>query len=79
MPVNPPHFDGSGAKLAEYTVTLDPGEWAQATRPFAAKAGQTNLVRGYAKLTIVSGSGVLGFASIIDNITNDSTTVTIMR
>jgi hypothetical protein len=35
--------------------------------------------RGYAKITVQSGSGVFAFASVIDNITNDPTTVTMQR
>ena len=31
--------------------------------------------RGYAKITVQSGSGVFAFASVIDNVTNDPTTV----
>jgi hypothetical protein len=30
---------------------------------------------GYARLTVVSGSGVVGYASVVDNVTNDPTTV----
>jgi hypothetical protein len=35
--------------------------------------------RGYAKIQVQSGSGVFGFASVIDNITNDRTPVTMQR
>jgi hypothetical protein len=34
---------------------------------------------GYATITVQSGSGVFGFASVIDNITNDPTTVAMQR
>ena len=72
-------FDGSGTKLTDYTVVLAAGQWAQETRPFMTKAGQTAMDRGYAKLTVQSGSGVFGFASLIDAITGDPTTVTMQR
>jgi hypothetical protein len=72
-------FDGAGGKLAEYTVTLAHGQWAQENRPFEKKAGQTALDRGYAKVTVQSGSGVYAFASVIDNVTNDPTTVAMQR
>jgi uncharacterized repeat protein (TIGR01451 family) len=68
-------FDGAGAKLTQYTVTLTVGGWAQVTQPFKTKAGQTAMDRGYAKFTVQTGSGVFGFASVLDNITNDPTTV----
>ncbi|MBZ5589738.1 MAG: hypothetical protein LAO05_14365 [Acidobacteriia bacterium] len=72
-------FDGAGAKLTDYTVTLNPGDWKQETQPFLNKAGQTAMDRGYAKITVQTGSGVFAFASVIDNLTNDPTTVTMQR
>jgi hypothetical protein len=32
-------FDGAGTKLADYTVSLAAGQWAQETQPFKSKAG----------------------------------------
>jgi hypothetical protein len=72
-------FDGAGTKLTDYTVSLAAGQWAQETQPFKNKAGQTAVGRGYAKITVQSGSGVFGFASMIDNLTNDPTTVAMQR
>lgn len=72
-------LDGVGAQLASYQVTLAPGEYKQEGRPFAFKAGQTNLTRGYAEVTVTQGSGVLPLASVIDNTTNDPTTVVFVR
>jgi hypothetical protein len=72
-------FDGAGTKLTDYTVSLPAGQWAQETQPFRNKAGQTSMDRGYAKVTVQSGSGVFAFASVVDNLTNDPTTVTMQR
>jgi hypothetical protein len=72
-------FDGAGTKLTEYTVSLAVGQWAQETQPFLNKGLQTAMDRGYAKITVQTGSGVFGFASVIDNITNDPTTVAMQR
>ncbi|MGD1149261.1 MAG: hypothetical protein ABR961_15070, partial [Thermoanaerobaculaceae bacterium] len=63
----------------DYTVTLAAGEWVQATQPFKNPGGQTAMGSGYATITVQSGSGVFGFASVIDNITNDPTTVAMQR
>ena len=52
---------------------------AQTTRPFFNQAGQTEMDRGYAKVTVQSGSGVFAFASVIDSLTNDPTTVAMQR
>jgi PKD repeat protein len=67
--------DGAGGVLKTYAVSLNPGEWKQETRPFNAKAGQTNMARGYARVTVTSGSGVIAYAALMDNTTNDPTTV----
>ena len=72
-------FDGAGVKLTEYTVTLNPGQFKQEAKPFFAKAGQTSMSRGYAKITVTAGSGVVGYASVIDNVTQDPTTMGILR
>ena len=58
---------------------LPVGQWAQATQPFKNAAGQAVMNRGHAKITVQTGSGVFGFASVIDNITNDPTTVAMQR
>ncbi|HVN75460.1 MAG TPA: PKD domain-containing protein [Thermoanaerobaculaceae bacterium] len=68
-------YNGAGTYLAEYTVPLAPGAWAQATQPFKTEAGQAAMASGYATVTVQSGTGVFAFASVIDNITNDPTTV----
>ena len=68
-----------GTKLADYPVSLAAGEWKQEIQPFMSKAGQTAMDRGYAKITVQSGSGVFAFASVVDNLTNDPTTVTMQR
>ncbi|MBZ5590492.1 MAG: DUF11 domain-containing protein [Acidobacteriia bacterium] len=68
-------FDGAGTKLTDYTVMLNPGDWKQETQPFFYKAAQTAMDRGYAKITVQSGSGVFAFGSVVDGFTNDPTTV----
>lgn len=72
-------YDGAGGQLTSYTVTLNPGEWKQENQPFRNKAGQTNMQRGWAKVTVTSGSGIYAYASVIDNITNDPTTIPMQR
>ena len=72
-------YNGTGTYLAEYTVPLTAGEWAQTTQPFKNDASQTAMTAGYATITVQSGSGVFGFASVIDNSTNDPTTVAMQR
>lgn len=64
-----------GSQIGSYQVALGPGEWKQESQPFKNKAGQTDLDRGYAKVIVTSGSGVVAYASVIDNRTNDPITV----
>jgi PKD repeat protein len=66
-------YRGDGTLLTSYTVDLQPGDWKQEDGPFERRAGQTAMDRGYAKVTVVSGSGVVAIASVIDNLTNDPT------
>jgi hypothetical protein len=72
-------YDGAGGLLASYTVTLAPGEWRQESQPFRTKAGQTAMDRGYARVTVNSGAGVVALASVVDNVTNDPTTISMQR
>ena len=68
-------YDGAGTKLTDYTVDLAGGQWLQETQPFRNRAGQTAMDRGYARVTVTLGTGVVAFASLVDNVTNDPTTV----
>jgi hypothetical protein len=68
-----------GTPLNEFTVNLTPGQWYQDQQPFKNRAGQTNMASGYAKLTVTSGSAVVAYASVIDNVTGDPTTIPMKR
>ena len=73
-------YNGAGTKLGDYAVLLAAGQWAQDIQPFKNRLGQTSIDRGYAKITVLqSGSGVFAFASVVNNTTNDPTTVTMQR
>ncbi len=74
-------YDGSGTKLGEYTESLTPGQFKQRARPFFNNASpqQTNMSRGYARITVRAGNGIVAYASVIDNVTQDPTTVTMQR
>jgi hypothetical protein len=72
-------FDGAGTELVTYTVQLGPGEWRQENRPFSTRAGQNDLASGYAKVHVTGGSGVVACASVVDNLTNDPTSILMAR
>jgi len=67
--------DGSGGELAAYTVDLAPGRWWQDNRPFAGRAGRSDLDAGYAVVEVLSGAGIVAYGSVVDNLTNDPTTM----
>ncbi|HSN57194.1 MAG TPA: PKD domain-containing protein [Candidatus Sulfomarinibacteraceae bacterium] len=67
--------DGTGAELAAYQLDLQPRRWLQDPRPLERRAGRSDLEAASARVTVTSGSGVLVLASVIDNLTNDATTV----
>jgi hypothetical protein len=68
-------FDSSGNRVAVTSLTLSPHQWIQANKPFVNWAGLSNVPGGTARVTVTSGSGVVAYASVIDNITNDPTTI----
>jgi len=61
-----------GSLLAERSVVLRAYESTQLNRVFGAGANVTN---GFAEITVTSGSGVLAYASVVDNRTGDPTYV----
>jgi CubicO group peptidase (beta-lactamase class C family) len=72
-------YDGSGTELASKPKILDPGGWVQLQQPFSTIAGRTDVDTGYARVEVESGSGVIAYASVIDNATNDGTAITAIR
>ena len=68
-------FDGDGDELAARRRTLAPMERIQLQEPFSRIAGRNDIDRGYASVTVETGGGIVAFASVVDNATNDPTTV----
>lgn len=71
--------DGFGTFLASYEVDVPPGRWVQRNRPFFTEADRDDLDSGYAEIYLQSGFGVIATASVIDAITNDPTTITMLH
>ena len=67
--------DGYGSVIGSYDVDLEAGEWAQQNRPYERLFGVTDLAAGSARIQVISGSGILAYASVVDNVTNDPTTI----
>ncbi|RLE25084.1 MAG: hypothetical protein DRJ65_08610 [Acidobacteria bacterium] len=71
--------DTDGSLLSTTQRTIAPGGRTQLQEPFDRIAGRTDISSGYAVVEIVTGTGVTAYASIIDNRTNDPTTVPMQR
>ncbi|MCU0302630.1 MAG: beta-lactamase family protein [Thermoanaerobaculales bacterium] len=71
--------DGAGAELATAQRTIPAGGRLQLQEPFRRIAGRTDIADGYAVVEVISGSGVAVYASVVDNRTNDPTTVPMVR
>ena len=67
-------FNGDGTRLGGYTESLAAGEWKQQTRVFQKFAGRTDIGSGFARVAVLSGTGVIVSASVVDNKTGDATT-----
>ncbi len=70
---------GAGDKVADYSVELAAGAWHLEVRPFFAVAGLTDLDHAFARVTLESGEVIVALASVVDNQTNDPTTVALVR
>ena len=72
-------FGAGGGVLATFNINVPEGEWRQENRPFFTKAGRDDLAAASAKVEVIQGSGVIVAASVVDNITNDPTTLVAIR
>jgi CubicO group peptidase (beta-lactamase class C family) len=69
-------FDAEGRETATILRSLKAGGWLHLQEPFLLAGGRDDIDAGSARLEIESGSGVVAFASVIDNTTNDGTAIT---
>ena len=72
-------YSTDGTELVTYTLTMVPGMVVQDLEPFKTRANQPDLGWGFAEVEVVSGSGVLCSASVVDSVTNDATTIPMKR
>jgi hypothetical protein len=68
-------FDGAGVRLAQAVRVIEAHGQTQFQEPFDRIAGRGDLDEAYATVTVESGDGVIAYASVIDNHTNDPTTM----
>jgi hypothetical protein len=71
--------DADGSLLSTTQRNIAAGGRLQLQEPFDRIAGRTDIESGYAVVEILSGSGITAYASVIDNRTNDPTTLAMAR
>jgi CubicO group peptidase (beta-lactamase class C family) len=67
--------DGDGTLLSTNQRVITAGGLLQIQEPFDRFSGRADITSGYAVVEIVNGGGLVAYASVIDNRTNDPTTV----
>jgi hypothetical protein len=68
-------YDAAGTELASKMRRLAPGERVQLQEPFDRLADRDDLEDGYATVEVRFGTGVIAYGSVVDNVTNDPTTI----
>ncbi len=71
--------DADGLLLSTTQRNIAAGDRVQLQEPFDRIAGRNDISSGYAVVEVVAGSGVSTYASVVDNRTNDPTTVPIAK
>ena len=68
-------FDAEGTSLTTYGLTVPAGQVINDSEPFAKRANKPDLGWGFATVTVLKGTNIRTMGSLIDNRTNDPTTV----
>ncbi len=71
-------YDADGSMLSTTPHVIAAGQRLQLQEPFERFAGRTDIESGYAIVEVSSGSKISAYASVIDNRTNDPTTIPMM-
>jgi hypothetical protein len=72
-------FDHDGTELASRRRRIEQGGRIQLQEPFLRIADRADLTAGYASVTVQAGKGIIVYGSVIDNATNDPTTIPMHR
>ncbi len=72
-------YDAGGSEVGALTVAVDSGRMRQENEVYREVAGREDIDAGYATVTVIGGSGVVVYASVIDNRTADATTIPMWR
>ena len=75
-------YDGQGNLLWSGNAesgAIAAGGFIQYLKPFQKYAGRNNIEHGYAKVTVNAGSGIIVWASVVDEASGDPTTIFMKR
>ncbi len=67
-------YDQAGASVGSFELQVPAGELRQDNAPFSARFGRTDVVAGFARVTVDGGGDTWLYASVVDNQTGDPTT-----
>ena len=65
-------FTAGGFELISFSRVIGPGEAFHELEPFWSIRGRNNIACGCVRLEVITGSGILASASVIDERTNDA-------
>jgi hypothetical protein len=68
-------FDAEGTSLTTFGLTIPAGQVINDSDPFLKRANKPDLGWGFATVTVLKGTNIRTMGSLIDNRTNDPTTV----
>jgi hypothetical protein len=68
-------FDRLGGEVGSFDVVVEPGRTLQDNRPYRDRFGRSDIVGGYARITVDIGGGVFPYGSVVDSGTGDPTTI----
>ncbi len=68
-------FDSLGGQVWAFAVSIPSGSNRQENQPFLNRGGVSNIRAATASVEVLSGSGVIIYASVVDNDTGDPTTI----
>lgn len=68
-------YNSFGGQLTTFPVSVSLGSNVQENQPFLNRAGTSNIRAATASVQIISGSGMIIYGSVVDNISGDPTTI----
>jgi hypothetical protein len=72
-------FDDPGQVITAFDLVLAPGEVRQVNQVFSSRGGRSDITFGSARVVVKFGNGIIAYASVVDNITNDPRQVEMFR